>query len=470
MVTSSKLRESDTFYDAVLKYAKTLENEGYGVKFVKIDDPVVQKAFATRKITDYNEWTQFYDVLEKIVEDTKPKTVLILGGTQVFPMPVLYEERPLKSDETDHTYYFQIPSDDFYSLSGTTYYELGTPGKLIQGSGESGAPGEVTAVYVRPTPAKGVMGLGPHYTFTVARIPTAPDDSSSKTIESVLNNAVQRHEDEVLRNMLVLTTSFEWFKVGTDTILGAVKANLNCDNSRLCLFAEDGYCLTIYSDSRKKDRVEKSEDPTGEKEIIKPDSSETKDCDKILVLQRKITESNFILLCAHGSPDSLAVYGYKPPLGFGAYSTYMSVNVLDASLVHASAPLSSPIVFLDTCYAAALTEKKDNLPISFLDSGTAAYVGSTSYGWAYFTPEIFSRILGRVREGETLGNAFGAVKKKYYDCVNGNPQGCYLTPLQAGRSRVTPRTKQKVNDVGLMTIALYGDPFLKPVFEINEHA
>jgi hypothetical protein len=75
-----------------------------------------------------------------------------------------------------------------------------------------------------------------------------------------------------------------------------------------------------------------------------------------------------------------------------------------------------------------------------------------------------------VREGETLGNAFGAVKKKYYDCVNGNPQGCYLTPLQAGRSRVTPRTKQKVNDVGLMTIALYGDPFLKPVFEINEHA
>lgn len=108
LFSMESLDKNYEFYDTIDSYINTVAIEsGLVARFIDLDSSSVQDKFGT-KVSDIDNWLEIEEVLQEVINEWNPSFIIILGGEDVVPMPVV--EEVLCSDEGSPS----LPSDIWY--------------------------------------------------------------------------------------------------------------------------------------------------------------------------------------------------------------------------------------------------------------------------------------------------------------------------------------------------------------------
>lgn len=81
-----KLDKTDAYKKTLNEYRDVLKKEGLSSFYIELDSPKI-KSFFNVELKDPTNWREVKSVLDKILDKTKSKYLLILGGVNVIPQP-----------------------------------------------------------------------------------------------------------------------------------------------------------------------------------------------------------------------------------------------------------------------------------------------------------------------------------------------------------------------------------------------
>ena len=85
IITSSKLQETSEFRTALNEYRQAIEKDGFNSLYIEVDSDEIKK-FGIDP-ADPTDWKSVKNVINRVVDKTEAKYLLILGGIDVIPMP-----------------------------------------------------------------------------------------------------------------------------------------------------------------------------------------------------------------------------------------------------------------------------------------------------------------------------------------------------------------------------------------------
>jgi len=113
LVTTEALETTSELIDKLSEYIETMEStEGLTTAYLEIDSTSAQDEIGIY-LADYTDWLEVKDALEDVVEAKNVEYLILLGGEQVVPMPVL-------DDVPNGTYDPENPTVD--SVDGDNWY------------------------------------------------------------------------------------------------------------------------------------------------------------------------------------------------------------------------------------------------------------------------------------------------------------------------------------------------------------
>lgn len=207
LVTSgAKLRKVAGLEGAISQYIQVLQKEGLTAKYLELDSDEIQNYGVTK--VDVSNWQAVKEALQRLISKLNVKYVVILGGTDVIPMPLAQTNEEIPSIPVADDRYVDLDDDGIPDIS-------------------------------------------------VARIPT-PIGDNAQIIKTALENAVQVHLEGGLNfsnaGLSADTCLFSppaCYGKGDTDMLSVAIVGVACDQSKDCNPAPT-YCLDPNCSDRDK--------------------------------------------------------------------------------------------------------------------------------------------------------------------------------------------------------------------------
>lgn len=362
----SKLNEDSSYKNALNGYENILSSEGLSYTYIELN--------SYNPNMNINSWQSIKSTINKIEYETTPTYLIILGGTNIVPMPNV----SVSIDFGDPNPY-SIPTDDPYG-----------------------------SLYNNSIPS-----------IVVARIP----GSNADQIADFLMNDINRRQNGNAgdNNMMIVgdyaNTPNDSFVTYDTNLFSEATSGSNCDSNSNCFQAPPN-CLGITcTDSSQFSNY-----------ISNVYGIQYYDC--------------------HGDGYDCGDYYLGYPIVSSGLITLNGVP--DSGLPSLN---TNPIVMSAACYDGSIADYspypqsslgQETLALAFLSKGASAYIGNTKEGYGpeqpgtlSLTPGELAYIYTKMKSGDTIGEAFLAMKEQFLN----NP----YDPYTAGTAQ---------------ELQLYGDPTL----------